>query len=284
MTKTLEKATEVVDLEAQVNNNGSIIFDDCRNVFSKMADESIDLIVSDVPYKIMAGGIKVNLKGNEPSGILNGRSFVSDGSPCSNKWLKKNPLNTPSAVRAGKMFEHNEIKFEEFLPEMYRVLKQDTHCYLMINARNLKELQQKAEDVGFKFQNLLIWNKGNATPNGYYMQCCEFILMLKKGKSKPINDMGTQNLLSVPNIIGQKAHPTEKPVGLLEILIKNSSNEGDLVLDPFAGSCSLAEACINTNRQYICIETDKQYYDLGKKRVEGKSYRPQKNQEQVSLF
>ena len=274
----------MAELEAQANNNGSIIFDDCRNVFSKMADESIDLVVSDVPYKICAGGIKLNLKGNEPTGILNGRNFVSDGSSCSNRWLRKNAVNIPSAVRAGKMFQHNEIEFEEWLPDLYRVLKQDTHCYLMINARNLKELQQKAEDVGFKFQNLLIWNKGNATPNGYYMQCCEFILMLKKGKSKPINDMGTQTLLSVPNIIGQKAHPTEKPVGLLEILIKNSSNEDDLVLDPFAGSCSLAEACINTNRQYICIEIDKQYYDLGKKRVEGKSYRPQKNQEQVSLF
>ena len=261
-----------------------IIFDDCRNAFKLMADESVDLVVSDVPYKICAGGIKLNLKGNEPTGILNGRNFVSDGSSCSNRWLKKNAVNIPSAVRAGKMFQHNEIKFEEWLPDLYRVLKQDTHCYLMINGRNLKELQQKAEDVGFKFQNLLIWNKGNATPNAYYMQCCEFILMLKKGKSKPINDMGTQTLLNVPNIIGQKAHPTEKPVGLLEILIKNSSKEGDLVLDPFAGSCSLAEACLNTRRQYICIEIDKQYFDIGSKRVEGKSYRPSKNEEQGSLF
>lgn len=261
-----------------------IICDDCRNVFKQLPDESIDLVVSDVPYKIIAGGVKVNLKGNEPSGILNGRSFVSDGTECSNKWIKKNPLNTPSAVRAGKMFEHNEIKFEEWLPDIYRVLKQDTHCYLMINGRNLKELQQKAEDVGFKFQNLLVWNKGNATPNAYYMQCCEFILMLKKGKSKPIKDMGIRNILDVSNIIGQKLHPTEKPVKLLEILIENSSNEGDIVLDPFAGSCSLAEACVNTNRKYLCIEIDNNFAKIGQERINGKSLRKTDDNIQTGLF
>ena len=271
-------------MEAQTNKTGTIIHDDCRNAFKLMANECIDLVVSDVPYKIIAGGVKVNLKGIDPKSILDGRNFVSDGTACSNKWLKKNAVGIPSVVRAGKMFEHNEIKFEEWLPDVYRVLKQDTHCYLMVNGRNLKELWQKAEDVGFKFQNLLIWNKGNATPNAYYMQSCEFILMLKKGKSKPINNMGTQTLLNVPNIIGQKAHPTEKPVKLLEILIENSSKEGDLILDPFAGSCSLAEACKNLNRRYFCIELDEKYYEIGKQRVAGASYRPKNNEEQGSLF
>lgn len=261
-----------------------IICDDCRNVFKQLPDESIDLVVSDVPYKIIAGGVKVVANGNEPKGILRGRIAISDGTECSNKWIKKNPLNTPSAVRAGKMFEHNEIKFEEWLPDVYRVLKQDTHCYLMINGRNLKELQQKAEDVGFKFQNLLVWNKGNSTPNAYYMQCCEFILMLKKGKSKPIKDMGTRNILDVSNIIGQKLHPTEKPVKLLEILIENSSNEGDIVLDPFAGSCSLAEACVNTNRKYLCIEIDNNFAKIGQERINGKSFRKADDNIQTGLF
>jgi len=51
----------------------------------------------------------------------------------------------------------------------------------MVNARNLKDLQQAAEDVGFLFQQLLVWKKGNATPNRYYMNQLEFILMPRKG-------------------------------------------------------------------------------------------------------
>ena len=66
----------------------------------------------------------------------------------------------------------------------------------------------------------------------------ELILMLRKGGAKPINNMGTSNIIKIPNIIGKKQHPTEKPIKLMEVLIENSSNEGDLVLDPFMGSGS----------------------------------------------
>ena len=112
--------------------------------------------------------------------------------------------------------------------------------------------------------------------------------LVKQGKKK-INDFKQHGNIfeymtgSIKSKKGVR-HPAPFPEALAEDMISSWSNVGDLVLDPFAGNCSLAEACINTNRQYICIEIDKQYYDLGKKRVEGKSYRPQKNQEQVSLF
>ncbi len=62
-------------------------------------------------------------------------------------------------ARTGKLFDYNDIKFNEWLPEIYRILKNDTHCYLFINNRNLKELWQCAENVGFLFQNLIIWSK-----------------------------------------------------------------------------------------------------------------------------
>jgi site-specific DNA-methyltransferase (adenine-specific) len=57
--------------------------------------------------------------------------------------------------------------------------------------------------------------------------------MLRKGAARSINNMGCKNILRVKNIIGKKDHPTEKPVELNKILIENSSNEGDTVLDPF---------------------------------------------------
>lgn len=56
--------------------------------------------------------------------------------------------NTKNA-RNGKLFDYNDIKFNEWLSEIYRVLKDNTHCYLFINARNLKELWQCAENVRF---------------------------------------------------------------------------------------------------------------------------------------
>lgn len=62
-------------------------------------------------------------------------------------------------------------------------------------------------------------------------------------------------------------HPTQKPVRLLERLLALTTQPGDIVLDPFAGSCSTAIACINTNRKFIAFEIDKEYYDAGVKRL-----------------
>ena len=67
-------------------------------------------------------------------------------------------------------------------------------------------------------------------------------------------------------------HPTAKPVALIEYLIKTYSNEGDLILDNCMGSGSTAIACMNTNRNYIGFELNKEYYDLSIKRI--KEYEP----------
>lgn len=69
-----------------------------------------------------------------------------------------NSCNTTNA-RNGKLFTYNDIKFSEWLSEVYRVLKDNTHCYIFINARNLLELWNCALNVGFKFQQLIIWDK-----------------------------------------------------------------------------------------------------------------------------
>jgi site-specific DNA-methyltransferase (adenine-specific) len=233
----------------------------------EIPDNSIDLIVTDCPYKIVAGGVTIEERKDEAKGILRKRT-ISDGSACSNKWLKKNLDDVPCAVRSGKMFKHNDIAFSDWLPDVYRILKHDSHCYIMINGRNLKELWIEAEKVSFKFVNLLAWRKNNRTPNKYYMQQLEFILLLRKGKARKINNMGTSNCLDIPNIIGNKKHPTEKPVELMKIFIENSSNEGDVVLDPFMGSCPTGEACLSTNRNFIGMELDENYFNVSKNRIE----------------
>jgi site-specific DNA-methyltransferase (adenine-specific) len=86
-----------------------------------------------------------------------------------------------------------------------------------------------------------------------------------------------QKIKGVPNCNGGRVHPTQKPVALFEYLIKTYTNEGDLVLDNTAGVMTTAIACINTNRDYICIEKDEEYYSKGLKRIE-------KHKQQLKLF
>lgn len=249
---------------------------DCIEYMKMLPNESVDLLCTDPPYKIIAGGVRIVDIGDEtkgclakrdysktdPKGVLSrGRIVVSDGTDCSNKWLKKNS-NTPSAVKNGKMFANNEIKFSDWLPEVFRVLKKGTHAYIMINARNLKDLQVECEKVGFEFQNLLVWHKTNTqTPNKYYMQNAEFILMLSKRPARNINNMGSKTVISIPNPRNKK-HPTLKPVELMKILIENSTDAGDVVLDPFMGGGTTAKACHELGRLYIGTEIDPQYYKL----------------------
>jgi site-specific DNA-methyltransferase (adenine-specific) len=219
----------------------SLYNDDCLNVLSTLPDGSVDLVATDCPYHIIPGGCTNKGKGN---GIFQ-KEIASDG----------------------KLFTHNDIEFSEWLPEVYRVLKFGTHCYIFCNGRNLMRLQIEAEKVGFSYQNTLVWDKGNVTPNRYYMGACEFVLMLKKGKSRTINDRGCPNVLRVQNRIGKKHHPTEKPIDLMKILVENSTQPNDLVLDPFMGSGSTGVACVNTNRNFIGMELDKRYFEIATARI-----------------
>ncbi len=263
-------------------NLNKIYNEDCRDTLKRMPDNCVDCVISDIPYKIIAGGVRIIYQNDECTGVLNkrdwsktdpkgclsrGKIVVSDGSNIGNKWLKKNSLDVPSAVKNGKMFEHNDIKFKEWLPDVFRVLKEGTHCYLMVNGRNLKDLQTEAEKVGFIFQNLLVWDKKNKTPNKYYMQQLEFILMLSKRPARNINNMGSGNLLPSQNIIGNKLHPTEKPVNLIKHLIINSSNKNDIILDMFMGCGTTAIACLEENRSFIGSEISEEYFEIAEKRI-----------------
>lgn len=92
----------------------------------------------------------------------------------------------------------------------------------------------------------------------------------KHGNNKKGDERYPKHLIEFSNASRKNhLHPTQKPVPLLEYLIKTYTNEGELVLDITAGSMSLAQACINTNRDFICIEKDEHYYELGVNRING---------------
>lgn len=206
-------------------------------------NDSVDLIVSDPPYRVTQHG---------HSGL---------GGIFKTKVGEDKKLN-------GKLFEHNEVDVNDYAGELYRVLKPDSHCYIMTNDRNLQNFMNVFTNIGFNFCKLLIWDKQNKITNQYYMNQVEYILFMYKGRNKQINNCGTSNLISVNNVKNKTHnHPTEKPVELMEILIKNSTNEDDLVLDPFVGVGSTPVACQNLKRNFIGCELDKVYYDTTMERL-----------------
>ena len=166
----------------------------------------------------------------------------------------------------------NVPEFEDWLPDLYRIMKDGSHIYLMCNFKNLNDLMNKTSDIGFKHVNLLVWEKNNCTPSQFYMKNCEYTLLLRKGKSKYINNIGdSKTVHKFNNIIGNKVHPTEKPEELMKFYVENSSNEGDTVFDMFMGSCSTGVACLNTNRKFIGIEMDAKYYEIACDRLNNKN-------------
>ncbi|MDD4429296.1 MAG: site-specific DNA-methyltransferase [Paludibacter sp.] len=220
---------------------------DCLELMKDIADGSVDCVVTDPPYKVTSSG-------NVPTGFINGH------------WRLKNGQANPQA-KSGKIFKENEIKFSEWMPEIYRVLKERTHFYCMTNDLHLKTVIDEGIKAGFKQQNILVWAKGMHTPTQYYFKNIEFIVMFRKGNAKYINNIGTMALLNVKGL-RNKIHPSEKPTELMKILIENSSKENEIVLDPFMGLGSTGVACINTNRNFIGMELDDKYFEIAKERIE----------------
>lgn len=215
---------------------------DCLEAMKEIPDNFVDLVVTDPPYRTITGGDKNGKNSVRPKGILRGNR---------------------------KLFENNKIKISEWMPELYRILKDGCHCYIFSNALNLKDMLNLSDKCGFKLVNLLVWQKNNCTPSQYYMKNCEYVLLLRKGKARWINNIGeSKTVHCFKNVISTKTHPTEKPVDLMKFYIENSSNKNDIVLDPFMGSGSTGVACVNTNRNFIGVEIDEKYFKAAKIRIE----------------
>ena len=218
--------------------NVKLYNDDCLNVLKDIGDNSIDLVVTDPPYEVITGGRNGGVKG-KPSGILTENKQLMKSIPKADLWLN----------------------------ECFRVMKDGTHIYIMTNTLNLTNYLNIINDVGFKLHNLLVWNKNNTTPNRWYMKNCEYVIFARKGFAKSINNPSSQTVHNFDNIIGNKQHPTEKPVDLMKLYVENSSQVGDTVLDPFMGVGSTGVACKELGRNFIGVELDKQYFHIAESRI-----------------
>ena len=217
-----------------------LINDDCLKILRSLESKSIDFILTDPPYILdNHGGV---VKGHDLTRKLNSEkhiNFISEG------------------------FDMLPI-FSEF----ERVLK-TVNIVMFCSNKQISSIMSYWENKGYS-TTLLVWDKPNPIPfgNGKYISNLEFMIYVR-GKKATYNNIGVKEQsktfrYSAP---AKRIHPTEKPVVLLERLLKIHTDEHAVVLDAFAGSFSTGVACKNLNRQFIGIEIEKDFYIKGKKRL-----------------
>ena len=212
----------------------------------ELPDSSVDLILTDPPYNTLEKHREVGTT-----------TRLTKSSSSSNEWF-------PTVD-----FDYLHDAFVE----CFRVLKKPGHLYVMCDEETGDILKPDLKSIGFEQRKSLIWEKVGklekvscpncgahvtekhrpGTPGMSYpwRSCYEMILFFQKGQRPAAEDRSQRNVLRVPWIKRQGAYPTEKPIEILERIIAQASHEGDLVLDPFAGSGSCGEAAFNLRRSFL---------------------------------
>ena len=221
---------------------------DCIQGMQELANNSIDCIIADPPYDIgsISGGGSVNT-------------------------VKKLNKSLQDLKKADLIKGYDIVAFGE---EALRVMN-EINIYFWCNKKQIP--------VYFDFYvnkhkctfDILAWHKTNALPtySNKYLSDTEYLLYFRKGKGKcfpeSYEDAKTYYVAPI-NHKDKKlwGHPTIKPLDITEKIIRNSTREGQTVLDPFSGSGTTAIACINNNRNFIGFELDKDYYDISLNRIE----------------
>jgi len=213
---------------------------DWSEFLAKQTEESVDLVITDMPYWTL------------------------------NKWRE---MGTTTRLGGHRDKDKRTGWFEtidvddlwEIMNEIYRVLKNNCHAYIFCDAETLRYVLSYGDDMEWRKVKPLIWDKVNQGM-GYTYRCRhEFIVFLEKGKRK-LNDLSIPDILTVKKIIN--GYPTEKPVPLMEILIKQSSFENELVCDPFFGSGSVGVACQNLGRQFVGNDKSEKAHEYINNRVD----------------
>jgi site-specific DNA-methyltransferase (adenine-specific) len=144
------------------------------------------------------------------------------------------------------------------------VLKSDTHFYLLCDAETMFVAKPEAEKAGFKFWKPLVWDKQTIGMGYHYRARYEFILFFEKGKRR-LNDLGIPDVIEVPRIRG--GYPAEKPVEVADVLIRQSSQAGDVVADPFMGSGSVGVAAVTLGRRFLGNDLNPEAVQIASRRL-----------------
>lgn len=215
---------------------------DCLELMKDIPDKSIDAVITDPPYNIS--------RENHFSSM--GRSGIDFG-----EW--------------DKGFDQ-----VSYLSEVFRVLKMGGTAVIFNSRENVGLLKQYADEHNLLFKDIIYWVKSNPMPRNrdrrYVTSVENAVTIVKKGKKWTFNRQRPtyENGLFKYPIVSPKEriHPTQKPVQLMEDLVRIHSNENDVILDPFLGSGSTGITCINTNRNFIGMEVNEEYFNKAKNRIE----------------
>tara|TARA_Y100001935_G_scaffold247047_1_gene242419 strand:- start:469 stop:1464 length:996 start_codon:yes stop_codon:yes gene_type:complete len=155
---------------------------------------------------------------------------------------------------------------EKFMKEYYRILRKGGTAIIFFDLWKITDLKTMMEMCNFKQIRLIEWIKTNPQPLNqsvnYLTNCREIALLGVKGCKPTFNSKYDNGLYEFPLQGGKyRFHPTQKNLKMFEALIAKHSNEGDLVVDTFAGSGTTALACACQNRKFKGCEVSKEYFD-----------------------
>jgi modification methylase len=239
---------------------------ECVEVLRTLPDKSVDLIFADPPYNLQLGGDLLRPDNSKVDAVDDDwDQFAS--------------------------FEHYDRFSREWLTECRRVLKDDGAIWVIGSYHNVFRLGSAIQDLGFWVLNDIIWRKANPMPNfkgTRFTNAHETLIWAAKSRGQKRYTFNYDALKAFNEDIqmrsdwtlalctgeerlkdenGVKAHPTQKPEGLLHRVLLSASKPGDVVLDPFFGTGTTGAAAKRLGRHWIGIERDETYAKLARKRI-----------------
>lgn len=208
-----------------------LMLGDCLERMKEIESGSVDMILTDPPYGM---DFQSNYRKEKHSKIKGDKSL---------SWL------------------------DDFISEAYRVTAKDSAHYFFCSFHHIDKFKVAIERK-FKIKNCLVWEKNNTSMGdlrGDFAPKVEFIIFAHKGRQL-IRGKRDPNIFKFSRT-GNKNHPTEKPVDMMEYLIGKFSDKGQIILDPFMGSGTTGVAAVKLDREFIGIEMDDGYFDIAKKRI-----------------
>jgi site-specific DNA-methyltransferase (adenine-specific) len=227
--------------------------DDCFKILPNIKNDSIDLILTDPPYAISKESNFDKINNDTPIDMAKKYNYSTNFGD----------------------WDQTEIDLDKLFSEAYRILKPGGTLIIFYDIWKSNNIKEYALKYKFKQPRICQWVKSNPMPinskNNYLSNSIEFFFTFVK-KGKPVfNSEYDNGIYNFPFSNGNKRkdyyHPTQKPLSLISNILIKHSKKGDLILDPFGGSGTLAEACILNDRDYILIEIEKKYYDIIIERV-----------------
>lgn len=228
-----------------------IILGDCFDEILKLKSQTVDLIIIDPPYLI---------------------SKDSNFKKVSDSTSKELQTKYNISIDFGD-WDKSELDWDLLFVNFFRILKKGATVIIFYDIWKSNQIKQAAEAVGFKQPRVCCWQKTNPVPvnskNNYLSNASEYFFSFVKGSKPTFNSEYDNGYYKYPICHGRERlqHPTQKPISLMKELIKKHSNPGDLVVDCFAGSGTVGEACIELGRDYILIEKNIDYYKMIQQRL-----------------